>query len=141
MLEILVGAALAAAQVAPMPKTTPPPPASQDFGYLTGGALYQRCTEENSVSVSYCFAYLAAVHDSVRAYEVWLKVREFCPTSRLTQSDLRDAYLSYAKQRPADLSGQAATIALAALKLRYPCAVQLPDEPPPAALNLPSTRD
>ena len=91
------------------------------FGFLTGKDLYKRCTESSPISGSYCFAYIAAVHDLARDYEVWLNVREFCVPAGVTQGDMRDVFLAFARRRPADLEGQAASVVLAALKERYRC--------------------
>jgi hypothetical protein len=101
------------------PKTATP--IAPKFGYLTGKDLYQRCTEPSPISGSYCFAYVAAVHDLARDYEVWLNVREFCVPAGVTQGDLRDVFVAFARRRPADLEGQAASVVLAALKERCRC--------------------
>ncbi|MAW98561.1 MAG: hypothetical protein CMN72_02730 [Sphingomonas sp.] len=97
---------------------------SENAGFLTGNQLYSRCTETSPTSSSFCFAFIAGVHDTVRAYETWLKIREFCPPADVAQSDMRNSFMAYAKQRPASLSGQAASVVVAALKAKYPCPVQ-----------------
>jgi len=137
MSALFSAAALAAAQIAPVPQVTPPPVAGQGLGFVTGRTLFDRCTEDSPVSVSYCFAYIAAVYDSVRAYEIWLNIREFCPVTVLAQSDLRDVFIDYARKRPADLRGQGATIVLAAFKLRYPCSVPLTQDVPQVEIRPP----
>lgn len=116
------------------PNTAPPLPVNapavtraaprSDFGYLTGKELYGRCTETSPSSGVYCFAYLAAIHDSMRAYERWLTIREFCPPPGTANADLRAAFLVQARAHPADLDGQAASVVVNALKQAYPCPAQ-----------------
>ena len=93
------------------------------FNFFTGRQLYERCVDPSQINGSYCFAYVAGVHDLARSYETWLNVREFCLPSGTTQADLRDTFLNFARRRPADLDGQAASIVLAATKERFRCVV------------------
>lgn len=117
-------ASSAPADVAPQPQTVPRPSAADTrFNFLTGKQLYERCVDAAQISGSYCFAYVAGIHDLARSYETWLNVREFCLPAGTTQGDLRDAFLAFARRRPADLDGQAASIVLAAIKERYRCVV------------------
>ncbi|AUW57333.1 hypothetical protein C1T17_03710 [Sphingobium sp. SCG-1] len=85
--------AAAAPQATPAPASPPAAPApiapaasppysanaAPDLGYLSAGALVDRCSENSPASTSYCFAYIAGVSDAMRAYEIWLNTREFCP--------------------------------------------------------------
>lgn len=94
-----------------------------ELGYLTAGELSDRCADTAAASSSYCFAYVAAVHDSARAYEIWLREKEFCIPTRTPQADLRRAFLTYVNAYPAHRSGQAASVVLIALKESFPCPV------------------
>lgn len=71
--------------------------------------------------MSYCFAYLAAVHDTARAYEVWLSEKEFCIPPAVSQDDLRKAYLAHLTANPGHRLGQAGSVIIVALKEAYPC--------------------
>jgi hypothetical protein len=111
---------------------------SSPFGYQTAGKLADRCADGAAASTGYCFAYIAAVHDTVRAYEVWLGQREFCTPADLVQSDLRRAFLGYVAAYPSSRSAQAASVIVVALKQTYPCAFARPvpapaPSPPPAS--------
>lgn len=124
MILPLMAAVLAATpSSAPAPETPPAPPSAQhrDIGYLTASQLALRCTDADPISISYCYGFLAAVHDSVRAYEAWLHVREFCAPERTSQSELRRAFLGHFDSHPADKNGQAASVVLAAFKQRFAC--------------------
>ncbi len=127
----LAAATPAPAQTPPAPQT-PPPPATDGLGYVTGNDLYARCTDSAPGSISYCFAYIAAVHDTMRAYEIWLNMREFCVTPGTSQGDLKTAFTSYARAHPIDLNGQAASVVVNALKASYSCPV------PPAPVVTPT---
>ena len=120
------------------PASSPaPPPASpsargSDIGYFTAGNLADRCA--SSDGISYCFAYIAAVHDTMRAYEVWLDQKEFCPPAALAQGDLRRSFLTYMSAYPGNRGGQAASVIVVALKQTYPCIDRPPEtQPQPAA--------
>lgn len=120
---MLLAALLAVAQPAQNP---PSPPArstsASELGYLTAGELSDRCSVVGApADISYCFAYIAAVHDAMRAYEVWLGVKEFCAPVGVTQSELRRSFLTYVTAYPTNRSGQAASVIVVALKETYPC--------------------
>lgn len=120
------GKTTAAATTPRTPSTTAtvaPAPASAaaDIGYLTGTALVQRCKQSDASSTSYCFAYIAAVTDTVRAYEIWLGSREFCLPANTAQADIRRGFLTYVSVYPDRAAGQAASVVVNALKETYPC--------------------
>jgi len=79
---------------------------------------------------SYCFAYITGVHDTVRAYEAWLNQREFCVPRHVPQGDLRQAFIDYLRDKPSDLSGEAASVVVVALKIRYACGSGARGTPP-----------
>lgn len=109
--------------VAPQPGAQPEAaaPASGPIGYFTAGKLADRCQEDSAYSMSYCFAYLAAVHDTARAYEVWLSEKEFCIPPAISQDDLRKTYLAHLAANPGHRLGQAGSVIIVALKEAYPC--------------------
>lgn len=92
------------------------------FGYLTGTELYRRCTDQSAAGLSYCFAYLAAVHDTVRAYENWLGFQEYCIPAQIAQADLKRVFLADARRYTFELRGQAASVVVNSLKRAYKCA-------------------
>lgn len=110
--------------VATLPAKTTQAPAmrdASDLGYLTADQLSRRCGQSDPSSSSYCFAYIAAVTDTARAYEIWLNAKEFCLPSRISQAETRRAFLTYIKVYPSQSTGQAASVVINALKQTYPC--------------------
>ncbi len=132
-LTALLAAALpfgASAQVKPVAPTVKVPPATPakapaesaaDLGYLTADQLLRKCSQSDPASSSYCFAYIAAVTDTARAYEIWLEAKEFCLPARVSQAETRRAFLTYLNVYPQQKSGQAASVVVNALKQTYPC--------------------
>ncbi len=108
---------------------TPAVPAPRDFGFLTADALAERCNSDFPGDVAYCFAYVAGVHDTIRAYEVWLSLKEFCPPPELMQADFRRIFLTYLKAHPNLGKGQAASTVVVALKTAFPCPIEPPAPP------------
>jgi hypothetical protein len=99
------------------PATTPPP----KIGYLEASELAERCTDPSAHGLEYCLAYLAAVNDTVRAYELWLKFKDMCIPEGTVQNELRTVFLDHLKAHPDQRDGQAASVAVLALQTRYPC--------------------
>jgi hypothetical protein len=95
--------------------------ASVASGLFSAGQLRQRCLSNVPADASYCFAYITGVHDTVRAYEAWLNQREFCVPRHVPQGDLRQAFIDYLRDKPSDVSGEAASVVVVALKIRYAC--------------------
>ncbi|WP_336966211.1 Rap1a/Tai family immunity protein [Sphingobium aquiterrae] len=123
LLAAVAGAAAPAPQAvsAPRPAAAAPASSASDIGYLTAQQLSAKCRSSASAEVSYCFAYIAAVTDSARAYEIWLSAREFCLPAGIAQSEVRSAFMTYVSAYPSDSSGQAASVVINALKQTYPC--------------------
>lgn len=96
-------------------------PARTSIGFLSAAALRDRCESNSAGLVSYCFAYVVGVHDTVQAYETWLRVREFCAPAVSSQSDMRRAFLSYLDKNPGAASGEAASVIVLALKDQFAC--------------------
>ena len=116
------------APAAPGPAPSPRPAASPgkssslgDIGYMNAAQLADRCQQSDAASSSYCFAYLAAVTDTARAYEIWLGSREFCLPAGIAQAEVRRAFLGYVSVYPAQTAGQAASVVVNSLKQTYPC--------------------
>jgi hypothetical protein len=91
------------------------------LGVVRGGDVINRCSETSPESASFCFGYIAGVFDSVRAYETWLHVREFCIPAGTPQNELRDVIVSHLQSNPNDRIAQGASVVVRALKLRFPC--------------------
>lgn len=120
--------AAAALQVRPEAPARPPyhaavPRRPTKTSYFTASELAEQCGDPSPAKAAYCFAYIASVHDTVRAYEQWLNLREFCAPADTSQSDLRRAFVAHVAARPADGAGQAASVVVVAFKQRYPCPV------------------
>jgi hypothetical protein len=92
------------------------------LGVVRGAEVINRCTEKSAESGSFCFAYIGGVFDSVRAYETWLNIKEFCIPAGTPQSELRDVVVAHIEKNPNDRLGQGASVVIRALKQRYPCA-------------------
>jgi len=92
------------------------------IGFLSAAALRERCESTSAGLVSYCFAYVVGVHDTVQAYETWLRVREFCAPPVSSQSDMRRAFIRYLDKNPGAGSGEAASVIVLALKDEFACA-------------------
>lgn len=91
-------------------------------GYLSAGSLLAKCRGSSVEGKSYCFAYIAAVADSARAYQAWLDSRDICLADGVQQSELVRAYENYMATHPASTSAQAASIVVLSLRDAYPCA-------------------
>lgn len=91
------------------------------IGFVSAGTLRDRCQDTAPAPVSYCFAYITGVHDTVQAYETWLRIREFCPPIISAQADMRRAFLTYLKEHPDSASGEAASVIVLALKDQFAC--------------------
>ena len=105
-----------AAPSLPAPGTAPVP-----VGFLNAADLRDHCLSNSPPLASSCFSYITGVHDTVRAYEAWLNLREYCVTAATTQSDLRDAFLAYIQRAPEHAYGEAASVVVVALKQAFPC--------------------
>jgi len=117
----------------------PPAPgggeASGNIGFFTADALARRCQDSSPTAISYCYAYITAVHDTMKAYEIWLNQREFCMKGGNAQADLRRAFLTYLSAYPQNGGGQAASVVAVALKQSYVCS----SEPQAAPGAVPSS--
>lgn len=116
----------------PMPtgSTQPFTPSTRpSIGFLSASSLRDRCEATAATLVSYCFAYITGVHDTVQAYETWLRVREFCPAYTSSQADMRRAFLTYLKANPDAASGEAASVVVLAFKDQFPCTEPVADKP------------
>lgn len=103
-------------------------------GFFNAGQLKDRCESGASADISFCFAYIAGVYDTARAYETWLNLREFCTPPTISQGELRRGFIEYLDDKPGFRSGEAASVIVVALKLRYPCT------PNAASLETPSDK-
>ena len=110
----------------------PPRPApSEATGFQSAGDLFAKCSGSSVHGQSYCYAYLAAVSDSVIAYQVWLSLRDICLPREITQGELKDVFTDFLVRNPTRATDQAASIVVTALQARFRCAV--PAEAPAAA--------
>lgn len=128
MVLLLASAAAALPVSAPTPSARPAaalgtaqPQQHGRFGFLTAGEMADKCSANSAFSTSFCFAYLAGIHDSMRAYEVWLTQHEFCAPPQVSLEDLRNAFVGFVAANPSFRSAQSASVAVTALKKAYPC--------------------
>jgi hypothetical protein len=98
------------------------PTEDSPLGFLRAGELQTRCQSNAAATASYCFAYVTGVYDTVRAYEAWLNLKEFCVPLRPPQGDLRRIFLEHLDRNPSDAAGEASSVVVVALKQRFPCA-------------------
>lgn len=146
---IFLALAAIAAQAATAPAPPPPPrpmapmaaPADEavlpapsrvgSTGFLTAASLQSKCQDNSAAMVSACYAYIAGVHDTIRAYETWLNMREFCRPARVSQGELRRAFLEYLTANPRAASGEAASVVVIALRAKFACDAAGPAPQPP----------
>jgi len=102
----------------PSPPATDPPDAR---GFLSAGDLHTNCTGSSIHGLSYCYAYFAAVADTIAAYQAWLGLRDVCLPRGTTQGELKDAFMAYLVNNPSRAGDQAASIVVTAMQGRYPC--------------------
>jgi hypothetical protein len=105
------------------------PPFQAPTGFLNAGELQDKCSSNAPGPASYCYAYITGVFDTMRAYEAWLNLREFCVPDKTAQGDLRRAFLAYLAVNPGVTKGEAASVVAVALKQRYPCDLTPPRKP------------
>jgi hypothetical protein len=130
----LLGALLTTTTAVAMPDPTPQADGQVQhaaLGYLTAGELERRCNDAAPSSVSYCYAYIAAVHDTMRAYEIWLNQREFCLPQAVPQAALKRIFLTYLSAYPTNRTGLASSVVAVALKTSAPCQPEPIKAPPP----------
>lgn len=123
------------AQVLGLLMQTSVPSASYDPGFLRAETLEDRCKSNTPANISYCYAFINGVHDTMRAYEVWLNLKESCPPPGLMQADFRRIFLSYLAAYPDMKKGQAASSVVVAFKTAFPCLVA----PPPLSREPPTS--
>ncbi len=143
--EVMSGSVSPAAPISPVTKprgrgplptaSTQPMPTSArpSIGFISATNLAERCESSAASLVSYCFAYITGVHDTVRAYETWLRIREFCPPVTSSQADMRRAFLSYLKANPTSGAGEAASVIVLAFKEQFTCDTHRPEPERPAS--------
>lgn len=90
-------------------------------GFQSAGQVLRKCRDESTFSKSYCFAYIAAVADSARAYQAWLGSDAMCLPNRTSQGTLVDVFDAYLAANPSLTQSQAASVIVTALQERFPC--------------------
>jgi hypothetical protein len=91
-------------------------------GFVHGSDLAARCGDNALQQSAFCFGFINAVYETVRAYETWLNIREICTPTNITLVDMRNAVVDHLKRVPSDGGGQGASVVLIALKEKWPCA-------------------
>ncbi len=92
---------------------------------LSGAELLARCEGTPQLLKSdqlYCKGYLEGIEDYVAELRAQGQAAPFCvPDSGITDAEMRDLYMSWAKANPGGLSQPARAAALAAMADAYPC--------------------
>lgn len=120
-------AVLSLLQGLPAPPAPPPMPGRVE-GFLTTRALFAKCREPSVTAISFCYAYIAGVADTARAYQAWLGTSDFCIDAAVPQSALIRSFENYVVDHPALGDTQAGSAVVLALRDTYSC-------PPLAAPN------
>jgi hypothetical protein len=93
---------------------------------LSGGELLARCQgtpEMLKADTLYCKGYLEGIEDLVANSKAHGGSPPFCvPPDGVTDVQLRDTYMSWAKDHAGELAQPALNAAMAALRAAYPCA-------------------
>jgi hypothetical protein len=134
---------LAAASLAVQPASAIAQTADADAvaGFESAGGLLRKCRENSSYARSYCFAYLAAVADSARAYRIWIGSGDPCLPSGLTLGKLADTFEAYLIANPSLTRSQAASVVVASLQETFPCPLAIAPQAVPQPAHLPEARD
>lgn len=90
-------------------------------GFQSAEALYKNCTGNSVHGREYCFAYVAAVADSVRAYQAWLNLNDVCLQRSISHGSLIDTYTGYFERNPSLGPRQAASVVVLSMQGRFPC--------------------
>jgi len=100
-------------------------------GFQSAEALYSYCKGSAVSGQEYCFAYIAAVADTVRAYQAWLNLSDVCLRQGVSQGALRDIFADYLGRNPGLGHNQAASVVVLALQDRFACKPAAAPTPPP----------
>lgn len=111
-------------------------PTGSAQGYLSASSLFGKCRGTSVDEVSYCFAYVAGVADTARAYQSWLGAADFCIPVETPQSELITTFEDYFTRHPTLGDAQAGSVVILALENRYGC----PEAEAPADVQ-PATPD
>lgn len=127
VLPLAAAVAAAAAEPAAQQESAP----GGTIGFQSAGQVLRKCRDESSFSKSYCFAYVAAVADSARAYQAWLGSDGMCLPNRVSQGTLVDVFDAYLAANPSLTQSQAASVIVTALQERFPCRTAANQSAPP----------
>ena len=116
-LPLAAATAAAAAEPAPQQESG----SAGTSGFQSAGQVLRKCRDESTFGKSYCFAYIAAVADSARAYQAWLGTNGMCLPNRTSQGTLVDVFDAYLVANPSLTQSQAASVIVTALQERFPC--------------------
>lgn len=108
----------------------PAPPGSGTDGFQNAEQLYSYCRGSSVAGQEYCFAYIAAVADSVRAYQTWFKLHDVCLRAAVTHGALAETFASYFEKNPSLGRNQAASVVVLAMQEQFPCPVVKPSRTP-----------
>ena len=92
-------------------------------GYYTGSNLVTYCESELIQDQNSCRRYLSGISDAQDSlYRLeFLADRAFCIPDRITNEQLREAFIKYANEHPQELELVASGMAINAFSITYPC--------------------
>lgn len=122
-MRLLLFLLVAAICIASGPAKAQPSSSSNDAadGFLSAGDLFAKCREPSVEAVSFCFAYVAGVADTARAYQAWLETNDFCIPEATPQSALIDTFERHLAAHPTLSTSQAGSAVILALQEGYAC--------------------
>lgn len=99
---------------------------------ITGAKLVESCSSKDKTALEACEAYIEGVSDSVLVYQslrpqdgskgpAFSSNAYICIPASTTGVQIRDAWLTWAKQNSGDLSRHATPLVLRALRDTHPC--------------------
>ena len=100
------------------------------YSPLSGERLLQTCSGSNETLVSGCQAYIDGVSDAITSYQASRPAdgrkgqpleAYVCVPGRLTGPQLREAFVTWARQHQDELRAQASAAVIRALLTTFPC--------------------
>jgi hypothetical protein len=98
--------------------------AGSGYSYEDGRGLAGVCEGESNFDRGVCHSYLIAIHDAhgSLAYSGALGDKQFCTPEGVEVGVLKEAFLTYASNRPGDLHRTASSLVIDAYRIAFPCA-------------------
>ena len=97
--------------------------AGSGYSYEDGQGLASVCGGDSNFDRGVCHSYLIAIHDAhgSLAFSAALAEKQFCTPDGVEVGVLKDAFLTYAGNRPAELHRTASSLVIDAYRIAFPC--------------------